>query len=201
MDEIGPGIFHWTAEHPETGGTAHSHLIAEAATVLDPMALEEALELLHDRPPERVAMTNRHHYRQADALVAEFGVPVLCPRPGLHEFEGDERAVEPYDSGDELAPGLTAHVLGAICPDDFVLHARVGHGWLAFADGLIRRESGLGFVSDGLLGDDPAAVKRALYDGLEPLLGLDFDGLLFAHGDPLPSGGHAALSEFVSARD
>ncbi len=38
MDEIGPGIFHWTAEHPETGGTAHSHLIAEAATVLDPMA-------------------------------------------------------------------------------------------------------------------------------------------------------------------
>ena len=69
-------------------------------------------------------LTNRHHYREADALVAEFGSRCYCPRPGLHEFEGDERAVEPFDPGDELAPGLAAHVLGAICPDDIVLHAR-----------------------------------------------------------------------------
>jgi hypothetical protein len=29
----------------------------------------------------------------------------------------------------------------------------------------------------------------------------DFDGLLFAHGDPLPAGGRRALEGFVRARE
>jgi hypothetical protein len=199
MDEVLPGVFHWSATHPRTGGIAHSHLLVEAATVLDPMVPAEALALLREHPPERVVMTNRHHYREASTLVEEFGIPVLCPEAGMHEFEHDKRRVEPYTYGDELAPGVVAHEVGAICPDDAALEIRVGDGLLAFADGLMRRHGSLGFVSDGLIGDDPEQVKRGLVASLERLSELRFDALLFAHGEPVAAGGHEALSEFVSA--
>jgi hypothetical protein len=201
VDEVVDGVFHWQARHPRTGGQAHSHLLAGAATVLDPMVGDEALELMRAHPPERVVLTNRHHWRQADRVVAEFGCPVLCPRSGLHEFEADdERQVEPYSYGDELAPGLIAHEVGSICPDDAALELRRGTGALCFADGLMRHEGRLHFVSDGLLADDPddaAEVKRGLLASLERLLELEFETLLFAHGDPLDAGGHQAVEEFV----
>jgi len=203
MDEVIPGVFHWQARHPRTGGQAHSHLLVEAGTVLDPMAPPEALELMRANPPERIVLSNRHHYREAGRIVEEFGCPVLCPESGTYEFEDDdERSVEPYAYGDRLAPGLTAHEVGAICPDDAALEVRAGPGALSFADGLMRHDGRLHFVSDGLLADDPAeveGVKRGLVASLRRLLELDFDTLLFAHGDPLAEGGQATLEEFVEA--
>jgi hypothetical protein len=203
MDEVIPGVFHWQARHPRTGGQAHSHLLVEAGTVLDPMVPAEALDLMRAHPPARVVLSNRHHYREAGRIVEEFGCPVLCPESGTYEFDGDaERDVEPYAYGDRLAVGLTAHEVGAICPDDAALEVRAGPGALAFADGLMRHDGRLHFVSDGLLADDPAEVaeiKRGLVDSLRRLIELDFDALLFAHGDPLGEGGHAALQEFVEA--
>jgi hypothetical protein len=199
MDEVIPGVFHWSAIHPNTGGRAHSYLLQPARAVLDPMVPDEALELLRQRPPERVVLTNRHHWRQAERLIEEFGIPVLCPEPGLHEFAGDEREVEGYSYGEELAPGLIAREVGAICPDDAAIEIRVGPGLVAFADGLIRSDGRLRFVSDPLIGDDPEGVKAGLRRSLRALLEVDFDGLLFAHGEPLASGGREALREFLGA--
>ncbi len=200
MDEVVDGVFHWQARHPRTGGQAHSHLLVEARAVLDPMVPPDALELLRSHPPERVVLSNRHHYREAGVLVKEFGCPVLCPESGLYEFEGDAREVEPYAFGDRLAPNLVAHEVGSICPDDAALELREGAGVLAFADGLMHHDGRLHFVSDGLLADDPAQVedvKRGLRASLERLLELDFDTLLFAHGEPLPTGGRERLAGFL----
>jgi hypothetical protein len=200
MEVVVGGIYHWSAIHPRTGGLAHSYLLEDARTVLDPMVGDDALEELRARSPERIVLTNRHHWRQSERLVAELGTPVLCPEPGLHEFEGTDREVEAYRYGDEVAPGVIAHELGAICPDDAALEIRVGDGLIAFADGLMRRDGRLRFVSDQLLGDDPEAVKRGLVDSLRRICELDFDSLLFAHGEPLVGGGKQALREFVDSR-
>jgi hypothetical protein len=200
MDAVVSGIWHWSAMHPRTGGRAHSYLLEDARTVLDPMVGDDVLDELRARQPERVVLTNRHHWRQSDRLAAELGTPVLCPEPGLHEFEGTDRDVEPYRYGDELAPGVIAHEVGAICPDDAALEIRVGDGLIAFADGLMRGREGLHFVSDPLLGDDPEAVKRGLVDSLRRICELDFDSLLFAHGEPLVGGGKQALVEFLDSR-
>jgi hypothetical protein len=201
VDEVTAGVFHWQAPHPRTGGQAHSHLLVAAGTVLDPMAPPEAIELLRSHPPERVVLTNRHHYREAGRVVEEFGCPVLCPEPGLHEFEGDDRRVGPYAYGDRIAPNLIAHEVGAICPDDAAIELREGAGALAFADGLMHHDGRLHFVSDGLLADDPSEideVKRGLRASLARLSELEFDVLLFAHGDPIASGGRARLEEFLA---
>ena len=48
------------------------------------------------------------------------------------------------------------------------------------------------------MGDDPAAVRAGLRESLRRLLDLDFDSLLFAHGEPLVGGGRVALRGFVA---
>jgi hypothetical protein len=196
--EIASGVLHWTALHPRIGQVVHSYYVEDARAVLDPMVPEDVLETLGDRgPPERILLTNRHHYRQSDRLVDEFACPVLCPESGLHEFEGG-REVAGYRYGDEVAPGITAHEVGSICPDDAALYIQGAPGLLAFADGVIRWEGELSFVPDFLM-DDPERTKRGILDSLTRLCELEFDGLLFAHGEPLVGGGREALRAFTES--
>ena len=179
-----------------------SYYIEPARVVLDPMVPREGLEWFEGRDaPSQVVLTNRHHLRHSERFAEAFGCPIRCSDAGLHEFERGPK-VEGFAFGEELAPGITAHQLGVICPDDTALHIRTaGGGALAFADGVTRpRGGGLGFVPGFLLGDDPSAVRRGLRESLRAMLDLDldFDSLLFAHGEPLIGGGRIALREFVA---
>jgi glyoxylase-like metal-dependent hydrolase (beta-lactamase superfamily II) len=198
MEEILPGIFHWTAFHEGIRQPVSSHYVVGSATLIDPMLLDDGLEWFRERkPPQRILLTNRHHYRHSDQFAEAFGCPVACHESGLHEFEGGPD-VQGFAAGDELSPGITALEVGAICPDDSALHISAGDGCLGFADGLIRsRDGSLAFVPDHYMGDDPEGVKRGLRQSLRRLLDEDFDNLLFAHGLPLVGGGKAALTEFV----
>ena len=200
--EVLPGVHHWTAIHPRIRLPVDSYYIEPARIVLDPMVPREGLEWFEQRPaPRQIVLTNRHHLRHSERYAEAFGCPIRCSTPGLHEFEGGPE-VEGYAFGEELAPGITAHPVGAICPDDTALHIRTADGSaLAFADGLTRpRGGGLAFVPGFLMGDDPAAVRAGLRESLRRLLDLDFDHLLFAHGEPLIGGGRAALRDFVAGR-
>ena len=195
MEEVIPGILHWQARHPNIGIDVSSYLLTDTATALDPILPEgEGADWLgHD--VERAVLTVRHHVRSAPDL----GVPVLAHRSGLHELEGEDLEAEGYEAGDELAPGVRVLAFGRICPDDAALHIALGPGVLAFGDGIINYGE-IGHPPDGLLGDDPEAVKSDIVEGLVPLLDEDFDVLLFAHGEPVASGGKGMLREFVEAR-
>ena len=199
MKEILPGIHHWTAFHEGIRMEVSSyHLADDPVTVLDPMVPEEGIDWFREQgPPGQILLTNRHHYRHSDDFQERYGCPVFCNREGLHEFENGP-PVEGFSIGVEVAPAIVTREVGAICPDDTALHVTVGDGVLAFGDGLIRSGDGsLGFVSDFLLGDDPEAVRHGLTDALRNLLELDFDTLLFAHGEPLAGGGKTALRRFL----
>ena len=192
MEELLPGVLHWTTRHPEIGIDVGSHLLTESGTAIDPLLPEgEGPDWLgHD--VRNVVVTICLHTRSA----ADFGVPIRAPRPGLHRWEGRGLDVEPFDDGDEVAPGVRAFAIGAIAPDDFALHIDTGPGVLSFGDAIIQYGA-IGFVPDHLIGDDPEAVKRATVDALERLLDEPFDALLFAHGAPIASGGKDMLAEFV----
>jgi hypothetical protein len=198
--EVLPGVHHWTALHPRIRLPVDSYYIEPARIVLDPLVPREGLEWFeHRQTPNQIVLTNRHHLRHSEVFAEAFGCPIRCSDAGLHEFERGPK-VEGFAFGDELAPGITAHRLGAICPDDTALHIRgADRGALAFADGLTRPRGGrLGFVPRFLMGDDPSSVRAGLRESLRRLLDLDFDNLLFAHGDPLIGGGRAALREFLA---
>ena len=197
-DQILPGLYHWTAFHEGIGRRVSSYYYAYAATLIDPMIPEEGLDWLGGmRPPDLVVLTNHHHYRHSSLWERTYSRPVYCHESGVPELQR-ERDVRGFAFGDELASGVLALEVGAICPDETALHLAAGEGALAFADGLIRSDDGsLSFPPDSLMGDDPEGVKRGLRASLGRLLERDFDSLLFAHGQPLVGGGKEALREFV----
>jgi hypothetical protein len=198
IEEIFPGVLHWTAFRDTIGADVHSYCVPESRVLIDPMEPDEGLDWFEQNlRPERILLTNRHHYRHSGRFVDRFGSRVLCERAGLHEFYGGP-AVDPFSFGDEVAPSITGQRVAVLCPEETAFHIDVGAGALSFADAIIRRGDGpLAFVSDYLLGDDAEAVRAGLRDSFRQLLELDFDALLFAHGAPLVGGGKEALREFA----
>jgi hypothetical protein len=195
VEEIAPGIWHWAAPHPRIKSVVHSYYLPAERVLIDPIAPEDGLEWFAEHgPPTDVLMTNRHHYRSSASFVERYGVTVHCVRQGMHEHAG--RAIEPFDFGDEVCNGIVAHEVGAICPDETALWISDAAA-LVIADGIVRRDGEMRFVSDGLLGDDPESVKAGLRRAYSRLLDRDFDNLLFAHGDPLIGGGKEALRRFA----
>lgn len=195
MEEISPGLWHWTARHDRIGTEVSSYYLEAERVVLDPVLPPEGLEWFEARgAPEHVLMTNRHHDRHAWDLQRVFGSTVHCIRNGVHELDGRGR-VEPFEFGDELPGGAIAHEIGAICPDETALYIPA-HSALACADGVINYGDRLGCVPDHLM-DSPEETKRGLREAYGRLLDLDFDVLLLAHGAPVVGGAKQALREFA----
>ena len=197
MEEILPGVWHWTAMHPRIGKEVSSYYLEDAGAVLDPQLPPEGTDAFGDWSVQQVILTNRLHSRDAQRVHEERGAVVRVPQAGLSHFQGRPFPVEPYDWGDEIAPGVRSHELGAICPDDGVLHIHAGLGALHFADGLLWRDGELRYMPDSLM-DDPETVRARSDEKLRQLAELDFDALLFAHSDPLPAGGRDQLRAFLS---
>jgi hypothetical protein len=199
LDEIAPGIWHWTARHPKIGIDVSSYYLGEPAVLIDPMSPPGVLDRLAQLgPPREILLTNRHHFRDCATVVARFDCPVRASRPGMHEFAGDSR-VQPFDFGDEVAGGaVVAYEVGAICPDETALHAPALRA-LAVADGVIHYGDEISFVPDHYM-DDPPSTKRALKEAYRRLVDeLDFTHLLLAHGTPIVDKGRDELSRFASA--
>jgi hypothetical protein len=217
--EIRPGLFHWTAVHPKIRIPVSSYWLASARLLLDPLlppagagVPAAGLAWLREHgPPERVILTNRHHWRDSSEIVAAFDCPVFCNELGLHELAGVAGAahVRGFRAGERLAGGVESHAVGVLCPDETALRIPLpdGDACLAVADGVIRDGGGgegpLAFVPDALVADTPdavARVKRGLRAVYRRLCGLDWRHLLLAHGHPIVGGGREALRAFCAAR-
>jgi len=199
MRELMPGVWHWTARHPNIGIDVSSYWLADEQTLLDPLEPPEGLDWFAEHgPPRQVVLTNRHHLRHAMRFAQRFGCPVRASRPGMHEF-GEGEDVEPFDFGDELPGGLRVHEVGAICPDESAIEVPRARA-LAVADGVVRYGDDLGFVPEQYIGDDPPVIRQALRDAYRKLLDIDFDALLVAHGEPIASGAKDALRRFAEGR-
>jgi hypothetical protein len=201
MDEVLPGVLHWTTFHEGIREPVHSHFFVEGAALFDPRVPDEGIDDIarHGRP-DAILLSNRHHLRHAERFAEAYSCPIKAHRAGLHEFAGGPE-VHPFDFGDRVAPGVTALEVGALTPEDTAFHIDAGAGVLLFADALIREDGQLAYVPDGLMGDDPEGVRRGLTAALRRLLDQDFDALLFAHGEPVAGGGHAQLEAFVESQE
>jgi glyoxylase-like metal-dependent hydrolase (beta-lactamase superfamily II) len=197
MREISGGLWHWTARHERIGVEVSSYYLATERVAIDPMLPPGGLEWFEQQgPPEHVLLSNRHHDRHAWDLQQRFGCAVHCVANGVYEIEG-RGEVTAFEFGDELPGAITAHEVDAICPDETALHVP-NHGALLCADGVVHYGERLGFVPERYM-DDPEQTKQKLREAYRPLLDLEFELLLLAHGKPLLSDGRAALREFAQA--
>ena len=198
MNEILPGVWHWTALHEKIGLDVSSYFVERAAALIDPMLPPDGVEAFRGREPEVILLTSRHHFRHSEAFTEEFGCPVLCHQAGLHEFKGGPH-VQGFAFGDDVANGVLALEVGVLAPEETAFHVDAGPGALSFGDALVNySDGGLGFVPDELIGDDPEAVKEGLRESFRRLLAHDFAALMIAHGEPMPTGGKAALIQFAA---
>ena len=198
MQEIAPGVWHWTARHDHIGIEVSSYYLERERVAIDPMIPPAGLEWFRTHGvPAHALLTNRHHDRHAWRLRASFGTTVHCIRNGLHELNG-RGPVEAFDFGDELSGGIFVHEVDAICPDETALYIPA-HRALACADGVtnMRQDGQLEFVPDHLM-DDPERTKVRLRAAYRRMLDLDFELLLLAHGRPLVGNGKEALRAFVA---
>jgi hypothetical protein len=193
MHEIAPGIRHWTAPHPNLGIEVSSYWLPDLRVLLDPLAVPGEVDGI-----EEIVLSNRHHKRDMLAAHERFGAPIRAPRIGMHDFD-EEDPVDPYDFEEPFAGGaITAYQVTEYWPDDCALHIPSVSG-LVIADTVINY-GGLRFVPDNLMGDDPEAEKRDMKATLGRLADkLEFEHLLLAHGDPVPSEGRELLRDFASA--
>ncbi|MBK5229879.1 MAG: hypothetical protein JJE27_01785 [Thermoleophilia bacterium] len=199
MREIAPDIICWSAFHPGIRETVFSYALVESGILLDPMLPPDGgLEALASVEPKQIVLTNRHHHRDAAAIASHFGIAVRVSKPGVDDAS-KHVPVTAFEWNEQLAPGVTALEVGAICPDESAIHINGESTALACADGVIRIAGELCFVPDFLLGDDAEQVKAGLRDAYRRLLELAFDHLLLAHGEPVIGRGHEALAAFAGA--
>src|SRR5215211_2134842 len=159
MQEIIPGLHHWTAFRDTINTRVSSYWIQPAGVVLDPMVPEDGLDAFReaDVGPQQVVLTSGLHVRDAQKFAEAFNIPVRAPREARDRI-GDALEFEPYTDHEEIAPGVQAVHVGVLCPDEYALHITATEPAIAFADGLHHYGGALGFFSDDLLGDDPQAV-------------------------------------------
>jgi hypothetical protein len=202
MNEILPGVWHWTAMHPPIGARVSSYFVQPAAIVIDPKLPEEGLDAAFaDRPrPQQVVLTSGHHLRDSQAFAEAFDIPIRASFAAIEHLGDGAPPIRPFNEGEEVAPGVHAIQIGVLAPDEGGLHLTgVPGGAVALADAIHHYGDALGFFSDELLGAHPDRVKEGLKEKLRALLERDFDAVLFAHGDPLVKDGKAALRRFVSS--
>jgi hypothetical protein len=192
MHELAPGIRHWTARHPKIGAQVSSYWLPGLGVLIDPLEVPGEVEGVNT-----ILLTNRHHRRSSLEARERFGATVHVPRAGMQDWQGEP--VEAYEPGDELAGGaVTAYEVGALCPDESAFHIPSVSA-LAVADGVVRYQDDLRFVTDDLM-DDPEGTKRGLKDAYARLVDeLEFDNLLVAHGQPIAGGAREALRTFATA--
>lgn len=198
MDEIAPGLWHWTAPHPQHGMEVDSYYLAGEGVLIDPIMPPQGAGWFRHQgfEPRDILLTNRHHDRHSWRLRDEFACEVHCIANGVYELEG-RGPVTPFEFGDELPGGIVAYEVDAICPDETALHIPA-HQALACADGVVRwtGTEGLTFVPDSLM-DEPERTRAGLRAAYRRLLALDFDRLLLAHGSPVPRDAKTALRSFA----
>ncbi|HEX3803795.1 MAG TPA: hypothetical protein VHV75_13230 [Solirubrobacteraceae bacterium] len=203
MDEILPGIWHWTTPNPGIGGfPVSSYWIDDAGVFIDPLVPpDEGIEWFASRPtpPVAVVMANRHHYRDSEEIHERFDCPIHVPEAGLHDFT-DGEPVTGYEPGAPLPGGLVSFTIGSLSPDEDGLF-RESSSAIWVADTIVRsptdQASRIGWVPDSLMGD-PEQTKRGLLDAFSNVLEhYHFEHLLLAHGLPLVGNGRAELEELV----
>jgi glyoxylase-like metal-dependent hydrolase (beta-lactamase superfamily II) len=206
--ELGPGLWHWEAPHPDWeptepwGPEVSSYAIDDGKRLLlfDPLAVPSEIEELASAREPVVVLTAPWHERDTESLVERLGAPVFAP---------------PADTQEDLMRkyGVTAEQAAGGSPDLAWLRAadtHVGHWvsagdrmpigveafpgrehndlvlWVEGSRAVIAGDTLVDFgqglqIADWLRED---VTREYVAEGLRPLLELPVELVLPAHGAP-----------------
>jgi hypothetical protein len=201
LRELRPGLYRWTARHPDAeadpqpGSPADwgpdvgsvAYAARDALVLVDPLVPEGRSDLERDvdelvrrhGKPVVILTTLQFHRRSRDELVARFGASTSRAKKALPE--GVE-TVQIRRAGETMV-WLQEH--GALIPGDRLLGGDDG---------------GLRLCPEAWLRYLPSRMNQAqLRKALQPLLELPVEMVLVSHGEPVLSGGREALVQALDA--
>jgi glyoxylase-like metal-dependent hydrolase (beta-lactamase superfamily II) len=198
LREIDPGLWYWTAPHPDWGGAIDwpeevgcvCVQAPAAATLIDPLLPRGEEPAFWDfvdgfELPVAVLLTAPWHQRDAQAVAERYGTTVWA-----HEAAAPRL---PFSTRDDALPdGVEAFV-----PDG------VDEGQVAFYlpehQALVVAELFMG-TGDGLRVCPSPAMhdEKAFYRSLQGLLDLPIERVLVAHGEPVLSDGRRRIAEALA---
>lgn len=195
MQEIRPGLWTWTAPHPDwtesQGGPegwdrdvrSYAYDSGSCVVLIDPLSPPSLIDGLIEAQDIAVLLTARWHARSAAACVERFGATVHAPEPGAAAL-----MAKPYELGDTLPGGVVAQA--AYYTEEIVLWIP-HHRAVVLGDVVIGRSPGDLRIQRSWL---PGGVSfEQLVEGVRPLLELPVELVLPTHGDPLLENGREAL--------
>jgi hypothetical protein len=201
VDEIRPGLWHWTAPHPDwkpsDGGpegweqevSAYAYVADDALVLIDPLTVPPDLDDLRGARPTAVLLTCEWHQRSTPEL-ARAGAAIFAP---AFQIDRVEAQATPYDEAAALPGGVEVQGVGT--PEEAALWIPE-HRALAVGDVLLGRAGGVRLQPDSWLGS--GVSPQAFRAGLRPLLGLPVEVLLLTHGGPVTEG-RAAIAAALDA--
>ncbi|HEX3290757.1 MAG TPA: MBL fold metallo-hydrolase [Gaiella sp.] len=199
LRELRPGLWRWTAFHPEwredVGSVAYDG--ADELVLVDPLLpSDDVLDELVARvgKPLAILVTVYWHTRSAEVLARRHHARVLAPSGGRAAVRRRAPSTEPFRPGDVLPGGVEAistaranevvywiPVHRAVVPGDVLLGAKEG--------GI--RMCPRGWLPEGRTLDELAGSLR-------PLLDLPVSRVLVSHGEPVLRNGRAALARALA---
>jgi hypothetical protein len=194
VEEVRPGLWHWTAPHPEWkpahGGpegweedvSSYAYVADDALVMIDPLAPPPRLEDLRPGLATAVLLTCEWHQRSA-ADLARRGATVFAP---AFQIERVDAPATSYDDAASLPGGVESRAVGT--PEEAGLWIP-GLRALAVGDVFLGRAEGVRPQPDSWLGK--GVTPQAFRAGLRPLLELPVELLLLTHGGPLEDGREA----------
>jgi len=199
VHELGPGLWHWEALHPDWEPSqpwqevygAGAPLVSSYAIddgdrllLFDPLPVPSEIEELAAERQTAIVLTCPWHERDARSLVERLGVPVFVPPPdeGTPDvawlLAGDTGEGHLFSAGDRLPVGVEA--FPGKEPNDVVLWLENRRAVIA-GDTLV--DFGHGFEIP-LVWLGQGVTREQIAEGLRPLLALPVEHVLATHGGP-----------------
>jgi glyoxylase-like metal-dependent hydrolase (beta-lactamase superfamily II) len=206
-EELAPGLWRWTARHPEWHPGEFGREVAcyalrtDGGTLLvDPLVPEPLAEAIDGIVAGRVAIliTIPYHARSAEPLATRYGA-VVHGHPAVAKRFARPAAVWPAAPGDELPGGARAFSIGRPRRYEQPLWLP-SHRALAFGDAVVEHDGALRVWAQGPRGEHHRRFLRERFaPTLHPLLELEPERVLVTHGRPVLSRGGPALAAALEA--
>ncbi|HXD56446.1 MAG TPA: hypothetical protein VN606_00930 [Thermoleophilaceae bacterium] len=211
MNEIAPGLHHWTARHPtwhpgefgaEVGG--YAALTDTDLLLIDPLVPEADPGALDGLLRENVSIliTIGYHVRSAEELWKRWGwdVPVTVYGPPNAGKRLDGVSFVELEPNGEGPAGVRAFSIGRPVRGERPLWLPT-HNALAFGDALVTNTDGelRMWIQDPLNEERLAFYRNRFAPTLAPLLELPVERVLVTHGPPVVKDAAAALRRAVKA--
>lgn len=205
MEELADGLWRWTARHSEWHPGVFGREVAayalragDVTLLIDPIAPDPSF--LDDVVSERVAIliTIPYHVRDAEGFAERYDATVHG-HPAVAKRLESRRAFRPAAAGDSLPGGARPFAIGRPRRYEMPLWLP-SHRAVAFGDAVVETGGELRIWAQGPRGERHLRFLRERFaPTLEPLVALEPERVLVTHGQPVLSGGAAALTGAIAS--